>query len=310
MNDRRAPNMEQLRAAISDTCFDARQYAGETLALSTIHVTVDGCQYPFSESLPEDMQAAFTEIGSPAKDVVSVDLALTYDKGEMFFSPNEVALLLDNDFTISYGRLGETRTTPLAKYFYPNLLTPSGKNAVKQEDTPLVAETVVYELLDELGVSIPTTPQRADWDAIQDILQFSKRWSAISEQSVAIDPVRSLRVENRVDAVGMIDPTLFDDNEVYEADKDVQISEVILAIEEAPETGQRPTSALQLVQRADDIFSFPRFVGLQRVPIDYEFNHNQLPYRIPTTESQPVMPNLELLAFMRDAVAKARDSVI
>lgn len=307
MSELRSPENMELRAAVDETCELARDYADETLMFGTVDVSIDSCHYPFYESLPDELQQAFRDIDHPAKNVAAIDMQLTYDRAKRHFRPKELGLQLDNEFRMVFSRTSVMIGGKLRDdFFYPQLLTPERKLAVKQEQTPLVLESLVYDTLKELGVGIPLDPQEAKWKAIEDLLQFSRRWSAHIDQVTALGPQRAVRVESRRDGVGMVDPRL---GEAIDADENdtPQIREIIVAIEDSPAFGERPTTALQLAQQSDGEAGPYVFRGITRTPIDYEFDSPNLHYRAPAVAGETVIPDVGLLGFIQDSIIQARD---
>jgi hypothetical protein len=319
MSARQYPNHE-LGNLLQQTDTQAIQYAGECLALATVDVSIQDCDYSFND-LPAELQEPFTEIGHPTKRVSRLDMQVAYNRAEQFFTPKEVMLHLDNGLRMAFSRihnLTESEADERSRrwgLFYPQILTATGRSLVKQEKTHPVTSGLLSEMLQEIGVFLPAAPQRADWAAIQNMFYFSDRWSATARHNTQLDLATSLYIEERSDGRGIItDETSSDATSesaeitLEEATSMPRVVELTVALDTARKDAELPTRSVKYLLRSDDDKD-PRFAGVQSVPLHYEpaflGEHDTL--RIEREEkTRFIMPNPGMLRKFLTAITQAR----
>lgn len=281
-----------------------------SLGLSTIEVRVEDCRHPFLHCLPQELKG-FSPDDNPANSIFSVDLGLNYDKAELLFKPKTVGINLDNGYRFDLAQIPyQKKDDPeVRKRFIMDIVNPEGKSILQDGEQPLVEPSLVTELLNEIGIALPVDPQRATWEAIEAILQFSGRWSAYAEHAIPLDIQTQLRVQERHDGVGMSFNTSTPSNSVDS--EDAAIREVVIGIEETDFTTGHPASSLQMLLRADSLEDKPRFAGLQRVPVEYATDYiGDTPYRVEQTEkAQSILPDTGLLGRIQEMILKAGEAV-
>lgn len=313
MKEKSEVSPSQFMSKLYETGGEAVDYAEDVFELSTVDVQIENCRSPFIKSLPPELSRAFDKLSSPADKIVSLDLKLAYDRGESLFKPNEINLHLDNKYTVVFARTSlnaKREHKAESSLFYPLLLTPRGKPAIKRDEVKLLDEASVYEILNELGIDIPTSPQRAEWKAIENILRFSGKWTAQSEHSTVLDLYSRLRVEDKVVGVGMTD--MFD----TETDQDNngaedRVREVDIDIERSNEPMESPTRALRFSQFVDGNSKVRRFGGMRNIPIRYEpeFLGQPAEFRVELGEGEEIIPDVDILQFIRQSIFTARQDL-
>ncbi|HWT56099.1 MAG TPA: hypothetical protein VN031_03665 [Candidatus Microsaccharimonas sp.] len=274
------PEAQELARLITETDMRAFEYAGQSLARATVAVSVEDCDYPFN-AVPTELQEPFSRIGHPTTRVSNLNMQLSYDKAEQFFAPNEVQIVLDNGLSMLFSRMRNLTgldATPLDKQwgvFYPQILTRAGKSLVKPEKTTPVPANVLGEILESIGVELPTAPKRADWTAIQSMFYFSNRWHATARHDVPIDLTSSLYVEERRDGRGPVHVEDEDSLPAFTPEEMLastvpHMVELTLGLDESQQPADIPRRTVKYIMRADDDLSLPEFRALYSIPLHYE----------------------------------------
>lgn len=291
---------------------EAADYANESLALATVDVSVEQCDYPFND-LPPELRGPFAEIGYPTKNISRLDMQLNYDRAEQFFSPREVMLFLDNGLRMSFSRihnlagLDVDERTKHWGLFYPQILTQAGRSLVKPEKTTPVTAELLDEMLQEIGVTVPTAPQRAEWDAIRDMLHFSDRWTAVARHNIQLDLVTNLFIEERTDGRGINAESAIQEN--MPVDTMARVMEITVALDTASKPAEKPVRSIKYLLRTDEEDVPLQFAGVESVPLTYEpeFLGQFDTVRIERTDkSEFVLPNPDMLRKFITAIEQAR----
>lgn len=316
MSARPYPDHE-LGRLLQQTDTQAIQYAGECLALATVDVTIQDCDYEFND-LPMELQEPFAEIGHPTQHVSRLDMQVSYDRAEQFFKPREVTMLLDNGLRMAFSRIHNLSENEADEHtrrwglFYPQILTPGGRSLVKPEKTYPVTSSLLSTMLHEIGVSLPAAPQRANWEAIQNMFYFSDRWSATARHSTQLDLATKLLVEERSDGRGIITDELATEDgselTLEAATTMPRVVELTVALDTARKDAELPTRSVKYLLRSDSE-QLPQFAGVQSVPLQYEpaFLGERDTVRIEREDkTRFLMPNPGMLRKFLAAIAQAR----
>lgn len=318
---------QMLWLELSLAASEAVTYVDETFELGTVNVQIQDCRSPFIKDLPPELSRSFNHLSVPAKKISSIDMQLSYDRAESLFKPNEIKLHLDNQYQVVFARTSlnaEGKKITESSLFYPLLLTPDGKAAIKREEVQLMRQGTVYEILSELGIDIPTSPQHAEWAAVEGILQFSGRWTAQSEHTALMDLYSRLRAEERIDGVGLmaslnkediktkeLEDNLDEEDISTEELEDNRIREINIDIELSKDPAGLPTHALRFTQFVDPSGE-QHIEGVHSIPIKYipEFLGQPQTIRIQTGEGTPVMPDIKMVRFIRESIFQAQQASV
>lgn len=303
-------NFADLYSAVVETERNVIRYAQERLMYATVDVTIKECDYPFG-TLPYEFHQPMEELGKPVKNIASMDMRLAYDRSRLRFVPRQVSLKLDNSCTFSFTQIYGTRATAedgAGANFLPILLDEQGNMLKRPEEIAVVSENLLNGMLAEIGLEIPQAPQLAEWQEIQKTLQFSNRWAAVAADSVPLDLMNSVYVEERLDGRGFTgDPQIDEDTD--DADPTPHITEITLSLDKSEYEGDVATSALKFVLATERPDELPRYLTMTKVPIQYgaPFLGYPATERIDDSENaQTVIPSKALLASVNTAIEQAR----
>ena len=306
-----APDAEsnKLYQEVLQTLQDIGEYSYEALVFGTVDVAIDKCSYPLF-GLSQEAQMIFEGLDPKPRSVSSVDMELTYDRSRFQFNPQDIAVHLDTGYGITFSRLPfalDPQHPEKGNLYYPQLITPNNKTVtapMEDGSERLASQSLVLEFMREIGIDIPMQPQRADWETIEDILQFSERWTAAAHHETQIDPYRQVRVEERLDGCG-----LMNDPDIEPLNSPSPVRQITVAIEDAKEATALPTHSLQMRLQADEAGEEPHFVELISVPLQHEpeFLGQEPKIRKELLDKAcGLPPNHEILQLFRDAISQAR----
>lgn len=240
-----------------------KEYADKTLEFGVIDVTVQDCRYPLMQ-LPPEITEACQNLRRPPHNISGVDLRMKYDRDHLRFTPTDARLRFDNNYTLDYRRIKSRLTNRTIPAYIASLLDPTGKAAVTLSETQLLTVEDFEDVLQEVGLEMPHSPQEASWDGIRSILGFSGRWTVSVSHVAPIDLIRTLRVDDTTEGRNR------KNNRNRETgDTGLQRRKITVSIDEADEIAQPPSKSWKIIATSQNRADTPCIDGITLVPLEY-----------------------------------------
>lgn len=163
---------------------------------SVVQVHIDELRHPFIV-MTDELADMFSAMPTRPNAISDIDLELDYDRQSARFSAVRAQLNMDNGFSLGFYKLSRMRTSNGSPLYYPAILNPDGRQATKQQSTPLVTEPTVVEILGHVGLDLPVREQKAAWEEIVGILQFAGQWKARADRVVPLTPFETAAIETQ-----------------------------------------------------------------------------------------------------------------
>ncbi|MBC7546598.1 hypothetical protein H7171_02515 [Candidatus Saccharibacteria bacterium] len=169
-------------------------FANEALEKSSIDVRITQCGYPFL-MLTTEVKNFYDTLDQEPTDIISVDLKLRYDKASSLYKILIAELFFDNSNSLVFAY---EPSDYMSKYYpdqYLCLHKDQPTNEGHADDTPeLHPASLVAEILEGIGLSLPKEKQEATWKDISSMLQFAKKWTAKTERDLTVNDTNKIHI--------------------------------------------------------------------------------------------------------------------
>lgn len=240
-----------------------KEYADKALEFGMIDVTVQDCRYPLMQ-LPPEITEACQNLRRPPLSISGIDLGMKYDRDYLRFAPTAARLRFDNNYTLDYRRVNSRLKNRTVPAYIASLLDPTGKAAVTLSETRLLTIEDFEDVLQEVGLEMPHSPQEASWDGIRSILGFSRRWTASVSHVAPIDLISTLRVNDTTEGRNRKHKLSRETG-----DAGLQRRQITISIDEADESAHPASRSWKIIATSQNRTDTPCIDSLTLVPLEY-----------------------------------------
>lgn len=238
-------------------------YAEKALQNSVVSVSIENCKHPLMQ-LPKLLAESMDELPTPPTAITGVSLGINYDRQAFRFTTLFAGLHLDNNYSLIFRRLQSRLPGQSGQLYFGALLNPAGGVEKKTDQTHLMPEEHVSNILTSVGIGVPTSPREASWDEIRAMLQFAGRWTARTTRSTPLDLVRTLAVEDRVEGSSMDSGT-----STLDGGDGTRSRRITVCFDEAKQASGVASTSWKLVAESRNQHETPCIVQLSRVPLEF-----------------------------------------